>query len=85
MNIKVQGLGARFGFYFDQQKEFIREYRDRLGENKDLALNFYRLMYEKGIYYHGLHNGFSSAHSPEDIDIVLNCTEETVKELEQMF
>jgi glutamate-1-semialdehyde 2,1-aminomutase len=85
LNIKVQGLGARFGFFFDPKKDVIREYRDRLGENNAMALKFYQLMYEKGIYFHGLHHGFSSVHSVDDIDIVLNRTEETVRELEGIF
>jgi glutamate-1-semialdehyde 2,1-aminomutase len=85
LNIKVQGLGSRFGLFFDPKKDVIKEYRDRLGENKEMGLKFYQLMYEKGIYFHGLHHGFSSAHSSDDIDTVLNCTEGIVRDLEDYF
>ncbi len=85
LNIKAQGLGARFGFYFDVQKDVVKEYRDRIGENEKMALKFYQLLYEKGIYFHGLHNGFSIKHSLHDIEQVLDCIEKTVKELEFIF
>jgi glutamate-1-semialdehyde 2,1-aminomutase len=85
LNIKMQGLGARFGFYFNPKKDVIRQYRDRLGENKEMALTFYQLMYEKGVYFHGLHHGFSIMHSIEDMERVLNCTHDTIKELERIF
>lgn len=85
LNIKAQGLGARFGFYFNPKKDVIREYRDKIGENKAMASKFYQLMYEKGVYFHGLHHGFSIEHSIEDIDKVLNCTSDTIRELEETF
>ncbi len=85
LNIIVQGLGSRFGFFFDSKKDIVSEYRERLGENNEMASKFYQLMYEKGIYFHGLHHGFSSVHSVDDIDMVLNRTEETIRELEEIF
>lgn len=90
LNIKIQGLGARFGFYFDVAKDVIREYRDAADHNIEMNLKFYELMLEKNVYFHDYggrtcHHGFSIQHSLEDIDEVLARTADTVKELEKIY
>ena len=85
LNIKIQGLGARFGLYFDVKKNVIRECRDLIKNNNEMAMKFYKSMYQKGIYFHGLHHGFSSQHSMKDITKVLDCAKKTVKELERIY
>ena len=85
LNIKVQGLGARFGFYFDVKKEIIREYRDCVDNNEEMNLKFFELMYNRGVYFYGKHNGFSIQHALEDVYEVLNKTEDTIKDLEKIY
>jgi len=90
LNIKIQGLGARFGMYFDVEKDVVKEYRDCADSNTEMALKFYELMLERKVYfndYHGrpCHQGFSIQHSLEDIDEVLNRTEDAVRVMEKIF
>lgn len=90
LNIKVQGLGARFGLYFDIKKDIVKEYRDCADSNKEMALKFYELMLERKVYFHDYngrpcHHGFSIQHTLEDIDEVLNRTEDAVKALEKIY
>jgi glutamate-1-semialdehyde 2,1-aminomutase len=90
LNIKIQGLGARFGFYFDVEKEIVREYRDCAENNTEMNLKFYELLFERNVYYHDYggkpcHHGFSIQHTEEDIDEVLNRTADALKNLEKMY
>lgn len=90
LNIKVQGLGARFGLYFDVKKDVIKEYRDCADNNIEMNLKFYELMLNKNVYFHDYggrtcHHGFSIQHTLGDIDEVLNRIEDTVKEMEQIY
>ena len=90
LNIKIQGLGARFGFYFDVKKDVIKEYRDCADNNTEMNLKFYELMLKRNVYYHDYggrpcHHGFSIQHTLEDIDEVLNRTEDAVKEMESIY
>lgn len=48
-----------------------------------MSLKFFELMYKKEVYFHGMHHGFSIQHSVEDIEEVLNKTEDAIKELEK--
>ncbi len=90
LNIKIQGLGARFGFYFDVKKDIIREYRDCADNNTEMNLKFYELMLQRKVYFHDYagrpcHHGFSIQHTPEDIDEVLGRTEDAVKDMEKIY
>lgn len=90
LNIKIQGLGARFGFYFDIKKDIVRQYRDCADNNTEMNLKFYELMLKRGVYYHDYggrpcHHGFSIQHTVEDIDEVLNRAEDAVKELKKIY
>ena len=73
---RVQGLGARFGLYFGIDRE-VRDYRDAALADKAMLLEFIRLAYESGVYFHDYqghpcHHGFSSAHSLADMEEVLD-------------
>lgn len=73
---RVQGLGARFGLYFGVDKE-VKHYRDAALADKEMLMKFLKLTYENGVYFHDYqghpcHHGFSSAHSLEDMDEVLD-------------
>lgn len=90
LNIKAQGLGARFGFYFDTKKDVIKQYRDCADNNTAMNLKFYELMLDKGVYFHDYggrpcHHGFSIQHTAKDIDEVLNRIEDTARQMEQIY
>ena len=90
LDIKYQGLGARFGFYFNTNREVIKQYRDCAENDTEMNLKFYSLMLERDVYFHDYggrpcHHGFSIQHQLEDMDEVLNRIEDTVKEMEKMY
>ncbi len=73
---RIQGLGARFGIYFGIDEK-VTNYRIAARNDRDMTLKFYALAYEEGVYFHdykgqACHHGFSSSHTIEDIDEVLN-------------
>jgi glutamate-1-semialdehyde 2,1-aminomutase len=90
LNIKVQGLGARFGLYFDIKKDIVKQYRDCADNNTEMNLKFYELMLDRKVYFHDYggrpcHHGFSIQHTIEDIDEVLNRTEDAIKSMEKIY
>jgi glutamate-1-semialdehyde 2,1-aminomutase len=90
LNIKSQGLGARFGFYFNTKKDLIKQYRDCSDNDTGMNLKFYELMLERNVYFHDYggrpcHHGFSIQHTLEDIDEVLNRIEDSIKEMEKIY
>ena len=90
LNIKIQGLGARFGFYFDVKKDVIKSYRDCADNNTGMNLKFYEMMLKRNVYFHDYggrpcHHGFSIQHTMDDINEVLNKVEDAVKELEKIY
>lgn len=90
LNIKLQGLGARFGFYFDIKKDKVKTWRDCADNNQEMNFKFYELMLHKNVYFHDYggrpcHHGFSIQHSEDDINEVLNKTKDVVKEMEKIF
>ena len=90
LNIKAQGLGARFGFYFNTKKDVIKQYRDCADNDTEMNLKFYELMLQRNVYFHDYggrpcHHGFSIQHTLEDIDEVLDHIDDTVKEMEKIY
>lgn len=90
LNIFAQGLGARFGFYFNTEKPEIKQYRDCADNDTEMNLKFYELLLERKVYFHDYggrpcHHGFSIQHTSEDIDEVLNRIEDSVKEMEKIY
>lgn len=82
---RCQGLGARFGLYFGITDE-VKTYRDTERQDATLALRFFKGMADRAVYFcdgggKPMHHGFSSAHTPADMDRVLQATEDTVKAL----
>jgi glutamate-1-semialdehyde 2,1-aminomutase len=83
---RCQGLGARFGLYFGFRDE-VRDYRDTAKQDAALGVRFFAGMIERGVYFcdaggKPMHHGFSAAHTMEDIDRVLQATEDTVKAIQ---
>lgn len=80
---RCQGLGARFGLYFGFTEE-VRDFRETARQDPALGLRFFAGMAERGVYFSDgggrpTHHGFSAAHTPADIDRVLQAAEDTVK------
>ena len=66
--------------------EEVRTYPDT-GQDAALGLKFFAGMTERGVYFcddggKPTHHGFSAAHTPADIDRVLQATEDTVKAIQ---
>jgi glutamate-1-semialdehyde 2,1-aminomutase len=90
LNIKAQGLGARFGFYFNTRADVIKQYRDCVDNDTEMNLKFYELMLKRNVYFHDYggrpcHHGFSIQHTMEDIEEVLNRIEDAVGEMETIY
>ena len=75
---RVQGRGTRFGIYFGITDQ-VRTWADALNHDHHLNRQFTAGMFERGVYIHGYtksgppgHAGFSTAHSTEDFDVILN-------------
>jgi len=90
LNIKAQGLGARFGFYFNTKADKITQYRDCADNDTEMNLKFYELMLKRNVYFHDYggrpcHHGFSIQHTMEDIEEVLNRIEDAVGEMETIY
>lgn len=81
--LRIQSHGSRFGICFGT-REPVRCYRESLVHNPKTMLAFCRETAQRGVYFHDYgggpcHHGYSSAHTPADIDIVLNVVEDSLK------
>jgi glutamate-1-semialdehyde 2,1-aminomutase len=84
---RVQGMGARFGFYFGVT-EPVRSWSDALVHDHELNRRFVLGCLERGVYFHGYtrqgppgHAGFSLAHTPDDFATTLNVVETVARDL----
>jgi glutamate-1-semialdehyde 2,1-aminomutase len=84
---RVQGKGARFGFYFGRTEQ-VRTWSDAVNHDHDLNRRFTSSCIERGVYIHAYtrqgppgHAGFSLAHTPEDFAETLNIAESVAKTL----
>jgi len=82
---RVQGLGARFGIYFDVTGE-VRSYRDTVMHNRQSMLAFVAAAIAHGVYFHdyggtACHHGFCAATTAADIDEALTRLDEAVRSL----
>ena len=67
----VQALGARFSLLFGLDAE-PTNYRQAARFDRDLARQFYAAALDAGVYFHyAWHHGFSSMHTPADLDRAL--------------
>lgn len=78
---RVQGAGCRFGLYFGEASQGpVTNWREAARHDKALARRFYGACHARGVYWHDAwHHGFSSAHSLDDIDRVLEVAEDALK------
>ncbi len=82
---RVQGLGARFGIYFDIADE-VRNYGHAQRHNRAKMLRFIAIANRHGVYFHdyggaACHHGFCHALSLDDAAEVLRRLDATVGEL----
>jgi glutamate-1-semialdehyde 2,1-aminomutase len=81
LKIRVQGLGARFGFYFGVDED-VKDYRAAARSDRELGVAFYRALYKRNLrFFPFSHHGFSSAHTLQDIEETLNRIEAAVDEI----
>jgi len=75
----VQGVGARFGLLFGLDSE-PHNYRDVARQDLMAMRRFHLACLERGVYLHYIspHHGFSSAHTPADIDETLNVMDDAL-------
>ncbi len=81
----VQGLGARFGVYFDLPQLPITS-QDLLAHNRALMLRFVASAIRHGVYFHDYgggpcHHGFCAAMTLADVDEALRRLDTAVAEL----
>jgi glutamate-1-semialdehyde 2,1-aminomutase len=81
--VRIQSHGSRFGICFGT-REPVRCYRESLVHNPKTMIAFCRETANRGVYFHDYgggpcHHGYSMAHTPADIDIVLNVVEDALR------
>ncbi|NLG28652.1 MAG: aspartate aminotransferase family protein [Chloroflexi bacterium] len=78
----VQGVGARFGLLFGLDEE-PRNYRDVARQDLEMMRRFHLACLQRGVYLHYVspHHGYSSAHTPEDIQRTLDVMDAAAAEL----
>lgn len=80
--VRIQHHGSRFGIVFGT-REPVRCYSDALCHTPEQMLRFCREATDRGVYFHdygggACHHGYSQAHTPEDIDQVLQVVEDSL-------
>lgn len=83
---RFQVHGSRFGLIFGT-REPVKCYRDSLCHRRETMLEFCRQTTARGVYFHDYgggpcHHGFSSVHTPAEIDRVLQVVEDSLKAME---
>ena len=80
---RVQGLGARFSLLFGPPAErVVLNYQDLLDNQWPLFHQFCTACLRHGVYIHTMwHHGISTAHTPQDIDRVLEGIEAALREV----
>jgi glutamate-1-semialdehyde 2,1-aminomutase len=82
---RFQVHGSRFGLTFGT-REPVKCYRDSLCHRREIMLEFCRQTTARGVYFHDYgggpcHHGFSSVHTPAEIDRVLQVVEDSLKSM----
>jgi glutamate-1-semialdehyde 2,1-aminomutase len=85
--VRVQGLGARFGLYFNREED-VRSSEDAATNDHRLNAQFVNKCYERGVYFHAYrtagppgHSGITLSHSRDDLSHALEVMAEVAKEL----
>ncbi|MBN1292111.1 MAG: aminotransferase class III-fold pyridoxal phosphate-dependent enzyme [Candidatus Latescibacteria bacterium] len=85
LNMIVPRHGARFNIMLGRKTPAFR-YEDTFCHDSKVMLNIIKACWEKGVYFHDygggpLHHGYSSQHTEEDINRVLNILGEVLKNI----
>ncbi len=85
--VRVQGLGARFGIYFDREED-VRTSEDAATNDHRLNAAFVKGCIERGIYFHAYrtagapgHSGITLSHTREQLEDALNVMQDVAKTL----
>lgn len=85
--VRVQGLGARFGLYFNREDE-VRTSQDAATNDHDLNAKFVNACFERGVYFHAYrtagapgHSGITLSHTREQLEEALNVIQDAAKTL----
>ena len=81
--VRFQQHGSRFGIIFGT-REPVTCYSESLCHDKQVMIEFCRQTTARGVYFHdygggSCHHGYSLAHTPEEIDQVLNVMEDSLQ------
>ena len=89
MPVVVQGLGTRFGVYFDRQDP-VRTSEDSEDNDHELNARFVNACIERGVYFHAYrtagapgHNGITLSHSREELGEALNVIQDVAKAMKR--
>lgn len=81
--LRLQYLGPRFGLYFGVHAP-VTNYRDAACKDHQAELVFIRGCFERGVFFQpAAHHGFSSAHTPAQLDQVLAAIEGALADVRQ--
>lgn len=78
---RVNGIGARCSFLFGSpaEQERLISYQDFIKNDAVMALNFFRVALDHGLYMHSAyHHGISAMHTDEDVSSILTRLEHTI-------
>ena len=83
LNMVVPNHGARFDIVLGRRDPALR-YEDTFCHDRAVMLKFIRACWERGVYFHDYggapcHHGYSAQHTVQDMDRVLNVTEDVLK------
>lgn len=81
LNVRVQGVGARFGLYFGLDPDVeVTRYRQAARLDKSMLNAFCREMHRRGIYVNpAWHHGLSALHTEALVDQVVACAAESAR------
>ena len=83
--VRFQRHGCRFGIIFGT-RDRVTNYRESLCHSKETMIEFCRQTTDRGVYFHdygggACHHGFSLAHTPADIDRILQVMEDSLQSM----
>ena len=78
----VQGVGCRFGLLFGLEREPLN-FRQAAARDRQTEQRFLSACVERGLYFHtgSPHHGYTAAHSPSDIETMLNVVDDAAREV----
>jgi glutamate-1-semialdehyde 2,1-aminomutase len=85
--VRVQGVGARFGLYFNREPD-VRTSEDATTNDHELNAKFVKECFDRGVYFHAYrtagapgHSGITLSHSREQLSEALEVIQAAAKTL----